>query len=503
MVAFCVLQVAYENRHIGILLADPTTTRLQHQEFYQDEPERSTRRCRHFHSHAPANLVPISLHHRKRKESRHRCQRKESRQHGQRKAKSGEYILVDEHENEIKAAITIQRYVKGFLTRRHILKMNLAAKVIQNALRAHWANRRNDYRPVKDPIETDPPLNSDPVNSPIIPMTTTTTTPRMLADLKVPRDGLMVFGGTDPTQLLSSSPSSNTGMEIFMYLVKSWTWKNVGSLPEPRTHFGIARVGYEVYIIGGTDPRYKTSNERNIAVKSVWKVNLKTGEWYFDSQYPSDLDHPRSHFGCAAKDGTIYVFGGNDTEARGLSTCSKYDTTFDAWEPISPMDGPRVSMAVSVYEDRIWVAGGVSKNPSQPVLKSVLCYDTGTNSWTASTSLPLPRAFSTLVVAHGKLFILGGAGPRNKKSKSQVSLPDVLVLDKTLERWRDVGVLNTPRHGHAAVAIDHQIIVLGGVSSEHMGAINSVEIFDLSTSHSQKGRSLYQNLSGMGAVSIQ
>lgn len=158
-------------------------------------------------------------------------------------------------------------------------------------------------------------------------------------------------------------------------------------------------------------------------MKSVWKVNLKTGEWYFDSQYPSDLDHPRSHFGCAAKDGTIYVFGGNDTEARyicaslciiayflmfvctsnlcisnltslinqlhllldcnefcrGLSTCSKYDTTFDAWEPISPMDGPRVSMAVSVYEDRIWVAGGVSKNPSQPVLKSVLCYDTGTN----------------------------------------------------------------------------------------------------------------------------
>jgi hypothetical protein len=53
-------------------------------------------------------------------------------------------------------------------------------------------------------------------------------------------------------------------------------------------------------------------------VKSVWLVNLKNGEWYFDSEHPLDLENPRSHFGCAAKDGSIYIFGGNDAEAKYL-----------------------------------------------------------------------------------------------------------------------------------------------------------------------------------------
>jgi len=106
-------------------------------------------------------------------------------------------------------------------------------------------------------------------------------------------------------------------------------------------------------------------------------------------------------------------------------------------------------------------------------------------------------------VAHDKLFMVGGAGPRNKKTHKQSSVPEVLVMNKTSEQWKEAGVLNIARHGHAAVAIDHQIVVLGGVSSEHMGAIDSVEMFDLSTSHSQRVRGLYQNLSGMGAVSLQ
>lgn len=73
-------------------------------------------------------------------------------------------------------------------------------------------------------------------------------------------------------------------------------------------------MGY--YYTGGCDPRYKTPNERNLGVKTVWKVHLKTLEWYFDSGHPRHLDNPRSHFGCAGKEGAIYIFGGNDAEAR-------------------------------------------------------------------------------------------------------------------------------------------------------------------------------------------
>jgi hypothetical protein len=53
-----------------------------------------------------------------------------------------------------------------------------------------------------------------------------------------------------------------------------------------------------------------------VVVKSVWKVNLKSGEWHLDPDYPKDLEEARSHFGCVVKSGIIYLFGGNNEDAK-------------------------------------------------------------------------------------------------------------------------------------------------------------------------------------------
>lgn len=66
--------------------------------------------------------------------------------------------------------------------------------------------------------------------------------------------------------------------------------------------------------------------------------------------------------------------------SRSLSTCAKYDPATNTWSPIAEMEGPRVSMGVTVYEDRIWIAGGITKDPRHPVLKSVICYNTQDNT---------------------------------------------------------------------------------------------------------------------------
>jgi hypothetical protein len=57
-----------------------------------------------------------------------------------------------------------------------------------------------------------------------------------------------------------------------------------------------------------------------------------------------------------------------------------------------------------------------------------------------------------LVVAHGKLYILGGAGPKNNTIKKPSSVSQVFFLDQD-EGWKEVGPLNIARHGHSAVAI--------------------------------------------------
>lgn len=69
-------------------------------------------------------------------------------------------------------------------------------------------------------------------------------------------------------------------------------------------------------LLGGTDPRHKNSNGRNVVVNSVWMANLKTGEWHHEPDNPKDLDSPRSHFGHISNEGVIYIFGGNDENAK-------------------------------------------------------------------------------------------------------------------------------------------------------------------------------------------
>jgi hypothetical protein len=152
-----------------------------------------------------------------------------------------ENINGEVKQNEIKAATTIQRYVKGFLTRRHVEKMRHAAKVISNALRVYRDHQKNGER---NGIKS--------IQSAVEPSKKVISTDAYLREgLDVNREGILVVGGTDPTLPIETSLSgSNTGVDIFTYMINSFRWNLVGTLPEPRTHFGMARVRDELLIIG-------------------------------------------------------------------------------------------------------------------------------------------------------------------------------------------------------------------------------------------------------------
>ena len=56
-----------------------------------------------------------------------------------------------------------------------------------------------------------------------------------------------------------------------------------------------------------------------------------------------------------------------------------YDPESNTWTDISPMDGPRLGLAVAKYGDKIWLIGGLTKNPKVPLLKSVIVYHVNHN----------------------------------------------------------------------------------------------------------------------------
>jgi hypothetical protein len=67
----------------------------------------------------------------------------------------------------------------------------------------------------------------------------------------------------------------------------------------------------------------------------------------------------------------------------------KYDTLYNIWLPIAPLDGPRTCMGATLYQNHIWVAGGLTKETQLPVLKSVLCYDIESNRYLRNASFEI------------------------------------------------------------------------------------------------------------------
>ena len=84
--------------------------------------------------------------------------------------------------------------------------------------------------------------------------------------------------------------------------------------------------------------------------------------------------------------GKLYVIGGCD--GRSVLSCGEmYDPNVNYWRPIPLMNTPRMKSGIAVYDEQIYVFGGVS-DLGQTILSSVECYNPSGNRWTFVSPLP-------------------------------------------------------------------------------------------------------------------
>ncbi|CAL8069218.1 unnamed protein product [Orchesella dallaii] len=187
---------------------------------------------------------------------------------------------------------------------------------------------------------------------------------------------------------------------------------------------------------------------------------------------------------------------------RASSSCLVFNTDNHSWKSITPLDTTRSNMGIAVLDNKILVAGGTSKSAKRPVLETVVCYDPALDSWTAWKSLPTPRAFCSMGIVGGKVYIVGGAGMKDLSKRKNTSLAEILRYEDVVKEWVEVASLYNPRHGHASAVSGENILIVGGVSSHFMGPLSSVEVFSTVTWEVRNGTSLSNSNSGMLAVTI-
>lgn len=196
--------------------------------------------------------------------------------------------------------------------------------------------------------------------------------------------------------------------------------------------------------------------------------------------------------GAAAVKGKIYAIGGNGDYHN---TNEMYDPTTDTWETKAPLLTSRKSFGIAVYQDKIYVMGGVTgytENTHSYIISGENeIYDPATDTWENKTSMPTRRYGIGANVVEGKIYVIGG-----KNASGWIDGVNE-VYDPAADTWTTKAPIPTRVSFYASAVVDNKIYVIGGYNGSVY--VDLTQIYDPETDTWSNGAPIPFPATGMGA----
>lgn len=125
---------------------------------------------------------------------------------------------------------------------------------------------------------------------------------------------------------------------------------------------------------------------------------------------------------------------------------------------------PNPDPLLVIKKRSIWIIGGIGVS-GLPVAQ-VDMYDPATNTWYPSvTSLPTPRAFASVTVIYGKIYVIGGI----KASGTSFSVSNAVEMyDLDKNAWTALSSMPNSLTGALAGKMNNEIYMIGGTTTTDM-----------------------------------
>ena len=159
--------------------------------------------------------------------------------------------------------------------------------------------------------------------------------------------------------------------------------------------------------------------------------------------------------------GSVYVGGGvegrSSKDRQHNYRLDVYNLTTNHWSP-SPITTPYCWFAMTVLDDKLVTAGGITKNDED--VKKVLVLNAG--QWNDYSEMPTARCQATAVGYHSMLIVAGGQIKVEGKC-TRVSTTE--LLDTTNGYWYTCNNLPSPHQQMKAAIVNDKLYLLGGYTS--------------------------------------
>jgi len=260
--------------------------------------------------------------------------------------------------------------------------------------------------------------------------------------------------------ILGGYPASReTQRTVQIYNIKADSWRFGPELPEPNNHGSASVVNGIIYLIGGQTEA--TSNpDTGGFLNSLYALDPAVGSWVAKSPMPTR----RGGHVSTVFNGKIYVAGGRPPRGGDFAV---YDPTTDSWETLPDFPSQSNHMAAATINQKIYVAGGrLGGNYSSGIIDNLAIYDPARRIWEAGTPMPRPRSGNNGIVAYGCFHVWGG-------ESAEGMFADHDVYHPISKKWISLPPMPIPVHGVTGAAYVDGVIYIPGGGTEVGGSSGS------------------------------
>ncbi|MFC3415066.1 Kelch repeat-containing protein [Algoriphagus hitonicola] len=245
------------------------------------------------------------------------------------------------------------------------------------------------------------------------------------------------------------------------------------------------------YLIGGRGER------------PVDEYDPKTNSWQAIAQAPLEI----SHFQAIAYENEIWIVGaftGNYPHETPIEDILIFNPEKKEWRngPKIPKERLRGSAGVAVYQDKIYLAGGIIDGHYEGFVPWLDELDPKTGKWRVLPDAPHARDHISAAIVNDQLYLAGGRTSHaaiGKVLETTVAAVDYYNFKTGI--WKtEKEEIPTERAGNSNLGIGKYLIVLNGESEKQESAHAEVEVLNTETGTWKSLPSLGIGRHGTGAV---
>ena len=235
------------------------------------------------------------------------------------------------------------------------------------------------------------------------------------------------FSGDDNICLQQQVADSQ--VDIFSKTVK---WKELAPLPVGRVSHTSVLLGGSVYVGGGREGR-SINDYQNSYRLDVY--NLTTNQWS-----SSPITTPYCHFALTVLDDKLVAAGGVTKNGEVVKKVLVLNA--GQWKDYSEMPTARACATAVGYHSMLIVVGGIIMVEGKWIVVSTTeLLDTNNGCWYTCNNLPSPHKQMKAAIMNDKLYLLGGFD-KDRKLSSQVFVASLDTLSTHQLNWQSAP--NTP-----------------------------------------------------------